>query len=145
MIDGALRTSFLGGELGFVGAGCNCTDGIEVCVISDIALTETATLSCEPAHLDFFYCNCILGHSCPSIGMREPTACSAGTYNDVNNAETCKPCLTGFMCPDSATVFPKACPAGFICDTLAGPRTNSLFSWICMFMGSANRLASSFR
>ena len=53
MIDGALRTSFLGGELGFVGAGCNCTDGIEVCVISDIALTEIATLSCEPAHLDF--------------------------------------------------------------------------------------------
>ena len=96
MIDGALRTSFLGGELGFVGAGCNCTDGIEVCVISDIALTETATLSCEPAHLDFFYCNCILGHSCPSIGMRANCLFN-GDIQRCQQRLTCKPCLTVYV------------------------------------------------
>jgi len=116
------------------GTGCNCNEQ-QVCVADDIPLSELSSLSCQEAHLDFFYCNCLLGHSCPAIGMREPTACSAGTYNDINNAETCKPCVPGFMCPDSATVFPKACPAGFICDTEGLVREQTLCSagFVCLW------------
>ena len=143
------RTTFFGFEPGLKGEcvmahgnGCNPPQGNNsneslilnrICQVS-FTTDDLSTMKCALAHEDAFYCNCLLGYSCPTRGMREPTECSAGTFNDQNNAEMCHPCLIGFMCPDSATVFPKICPAGFICDNEGLVREQTLCSagFVCL-------------
>ena len=147
--SGYLRTTFFGFEPGLKGDcvrdhgnGCNPPRGNNsneslilnsICQVS-FTTGDLSTMKCALAHEDAFYCNCLLGYSCPTRGMREPTECSAGTFNDQNNAEMCHPCLIGFMCPDSATVFPKICPAGFICDNEGLVREQTLCSagFVCL-------------
>jgi hypothetical protein len=146
--NGYLRTSFFGTETGFNTTkcgqltqenGCNTmTNGTvvltKICEVAESS-GDKSLLTCKDAHEDAFYCNCLLGHSCPTSGMREPTECSAGTFNDLNNRASCTPCLVGFMCPDSKTVFPKICPAGFICDTEGLVREQTLCSagFVCLW------------
>lgn len=58
---------------------------------------------------------CPEGHYCP-FGTDFPIGCPAGTYQDLTNQASCKPCQEGFYCYSNTSDYTSnVCPSGYYC------------------------------
>src|SRR5690606_25714098 len=44
------------------------------------------------------------------------TLCSPGTYQDMRQQTSCKPCPIGYQCPEEGMSYPRPCWRGYVCD-----------------------------
>lgn len=82
---------------------------------------------------------CALGSFCPA-GSSAPTACAAGTYQNITGQSACATCPPSFFC-GAGFVVPAACPPGYFCPS--GTRFASQFPCPAGTFSAAFNLASA--